>query len=73
MPGDVLATEPGVHLSETGRKILVRAIYRAFRRRAHHPGRGMRLTLAHAVVEQAYAVARWLQDGKGDYQPYTPR
>jgi len=67
------AGEPGVHLAESGRKIVVRAIYRALRRRAHHPGRGMRLTLAHAIVEQAYAVARWLESGRGDYVPYTPR
>ncbi|MDQ7007211.1 MAG: CRISPR-associated endonuclease Cas1 [Acidobacteriota bacterium] len=63
----------GVHLADAGRKILIGAYYRALRRRTHHVGRGMRLTLSRIIVEQAYALARWIQGQVDDYRPHCPR
>ncbi|RMF71110.1 MAG: CRISPR-associated endonuclease Cas1 [Acidobacteria bacterium] len=64
---------PGVHLAETGRRIVLRAFYARMRRRAYHPGRDQRLSLSQIIVEQAYAFARWCEGRSPAYRAYTPR
>jgi CRISPR-associated protein Cas1 len=62
----------GVYLADTGRKVFLVEFYRRLRERLYYPPRQGAFELRDIIREQAYHLARVIQDEEPEYVPFVP-
>ena len=64
---------PAVHLTRTGRAVLLSSYHRGMREKVFYEPAGCRLDYRQVILRQCYAMARAIEDGASEYHPFGAR